>query len=53
MRAVVKELVQHIRSEETKKLNFAVRGFHADLIVDLLKRICRNRIDVPEGADQN
>lgn len=53
-RAVVKELVQNIDPEgDEKTLIFAVRDFHADLIVDLLKEeYAEIGIDVPEGAIQ-
>lgn len=53
-RAVIKELVQNIDPEgDEKTLIFAVRDFHADLIVDLLKEeYAEIGIDVPEGAIQ-
>lgn len=53
-RAVIQELVQNIDPEgDEKTLIFAVRDFHADLIVDLLHEEYANiGIDVPEGAIQ-
>ncbi|MCG9792796.1 type I restriction-modification system endonuclease [Flavobacterium algicola] len=53
-RAVIKELVQNIDPEgDEKTLIFAVRDFHADLIVDLLKEeYAEIGIDIPQGAIQ-
>lgn len=53
-RAVIKELVQHIDPEgEEKTLIFAVRDYHADMIVEMLNEEYANiGIDVPQGAIQ-
>ena len=53
-RVVIKELVKRLDPEgDEKTLIFAVRDFHADLIVDILaEEFAEIGIDVPQGAIQ-